>query len=138
MTARYSDDRTLVELDTAQGRMFIPLARWPEVAEAHGLGGWNGNSFVPDTPLEPMAAFRPLPRKRLIFGLMALGKTEAEVLAVIAAHPDPAQREVLRVEFENTEVFHRHHPLMIAMLASLGIGAAAADAQWLVQQEGLS
>lgn len=137
MSIRYSADGSLVIVDTAQGAMFVPTARWPEEAKLRGLGSYATGTFVAAIPAAADAEFKPLPRKRLLFGLIALGKSESDVGAAIAAIPDASQRELMRIEFENTTAFHRYHPLMVTMLALLNVEPAAADVAWLSQQEGL-
>lgn len=57
MTPRYSTDFQTVILGEGAGRLFIPVARWPQEARDRGLGTWAGaaehSDFIPCEPESP-------------------------------------------------------------------------------------
>lgn len=59
--------------------------------------------------------------------LIQHGKTLADVDAAIAAMPDAAQREAVRVEWEYAPYIDRDHPMLVPLAASLGLSEADID-----------
>jgi hypothetical protein len=78
----------------------------------------------------PAAASVPpsITARQIRLWLVTHGHTLAEVEAAIDAIPDPAQRELVRVEWEYAPYVERSHPMLVPLASSLGLSAAEVDA----------
>ena len=59
--------------------------------------------------------------------LLSLGKTDADIEAIIDGIEDVTQREAARIEWRHARVFKRHHPLIEAFIPALGLTEEQAD-----------
>lgn len=85
--------------------------------------------FVASADLPTSASVPPSVTARQIrLWLVAHGHALAEVEAAIDAIPDPAQREMVRVEWEYAPYVERSHPMLVPLASSLGLSAAEVDA----------
>lgn len=74
--------------------------------------------------------FPVLTRRQIRLALIGIGITAEHVDAVIAQIPDAADREQAKIFWEDTNQFHRNHPLIAQIAAALSIDAPQLDASW--------
>lgn len=91
--------------------------------------------MVPEEIAEiPQAGPAPLPdltRRQLRLWLLAAGKEDADVRAAIATIPGAGARKAALIEWEDSTVFQRAHPLIEPIANLLGLTTPAAiDAAW--------
>lgn len=81
---------------------------------------------------EPSSAPLPdLTRRQLRLWLLAAGKEDADVRAAIATIPDAGARKAALIEWEDSTVFQRAHPLIEPIARLLGLDTPEAiDAAW--------
>ncbi len=87
-------------------------------------------------PYEPSAAppidylTASLSRGQLRRGLLALGKTAADVTALINTIPDPVDQEGARIAWEDASYYSYSDPLIAQIVAGLGLSAPDVEATW--------
>ena len=87
-------------------------------------------ALPPPPPPPPLPA---ITRRQLRLALLRLGLTGAQVEAEIAGMPGtPAEREAVMIEWQDNDKFNRHHPLVVAIGAALGMNETQIDAAWKV------
>ncbi|MFC0282397.1 hypothetical protein ACFFJB_01990 [Camelimonas abortus] len=80
---------------------------WDEaVAEAARLG--DALPFEPEPEPQPQA-IPPLTRRQLRLGLLYAGISTSQVEDAIAAIPDPTDREVALIEWQDATIYERSH-----------------------------
>ncbi|SFB73993.1 hypothetical protein SAMN05216344_102158 [Polaromonas sp. OV174] len=93
---------------------------------------WDGDVFTPappPPPVIPAAVTRRQARQALLLaGLLA------DVQPAIDAIPDPVQRGLAQIEWDDSQMFERHRPLLIALATALGLDAAALDALFVTAE----
>jgi len=90
------------------------------VAYANWVAAGNSPTVISSTPI----VFGEISRAQLRLALEAAGLTAA-VEAAIAAGP-----AALRIMWEDSQTFHRHHPMVIGVQQALGKSDAELDALW--------
>lgn len=91
------------------------------VAYANWVAAGNSPVTISSTPI----VFGEISRAQLRLALEAAGLTAA-VEAAIAAGPAS-----LRIMWEDSQVFHRHHPLVLGVQQAVGKTAEELDALWV-------
>lgn len=101
---------------------------WDEaVAEAARLG--DALPFEPEPEPQPQA-IQPLTRRQLRLGLLYAGISTSQVEDAIAAIPDPTDREVALIEWQDATIYERSHPLIDQIGSALGLTPEQIDAMW--------
>lgn len=90
------------------------------VAYANWVAAGNSPNTISSTPV----VFGEISRAQLRLALEAAGLTAA-VEAAIAAGPAN-----LRIMWEDSQTFHRHHPLVLGVQQALGKSETELDALW--------
>ena len=73
-------------------------------------------------PVVPATVTRRQARQALLLaGLLN------QVPAAIAAIPDPVLRDMAQIEWDDSQTFERHRPLLIQLASALGLNSAALD-----------
>jgi hypothetical protein len=114
-----------------------PLAvyNWPDGAASMADIEWRDERPAPtqeeiDAQLELDAAALAVPlevsRRQARQALLLAGLLD-NVAPAIAAIPDAMQRRMLQIEWEDSQVFQRHRPSLVALATALGLDDAALD-----------
>lgn len=83
---------------------------------------------IPQRLPDPMPT---LTRRQLRLWLLAAGKDDADVRAALATIPHGRARKAAEIEWEDSTVFERDHPLIEPIANLLGLTTPAAiDAAW--------
>lgn len=118
-------------LSPPEGSFEVTFDQWMEFLNNQGSRRWNGQQVVEYTP-PPVGRLTPtLTRRQLRLGLLANGITTAQVEGVIAAIPDPVDREVAQIEWADATSYERSHPLVDQIGVALGLSPEQIDAMWL-------
>lgn len=92
--------------------------------------------FEPDPYVEPPAPVPvdpntiDLPRREFRRALLHAGMTTTNVVAIIDQIEDETQREEMMIWWEDTPIFQRFHPHLVAMTAAAGLNEGQANAIW--------
>lgn len=82
-------------------------------------------------PVVPPPLMPTLTRRQLRLWLLAAGKEDADVRAAIATIPDERARKAAIIEWEDSTVFQRVHPLIEPIATMLGLDTPdVIDAAW--------
>ena len=84
----------------------------------------------PLTPEELRAKMPPLTARQFRLGLVAGGKSPAQVDTAIAAMPEGADKETAKIEWEYATTFKRTHPLITTLGAALSLTPENIDTLW--------
>ena len=100
----------------------------PNLIEATtgGIGWtWDGETFTappaPPTPIPQSVTRRQARQALLLAGLLS------SVQAAIDGIPDPIQRGLAQIEWDDSQAFERDRPLLIALATALGLDSAELD-----------
>jgi hypothetical protein len=98
-------------------------------------GGAEVRDMTPEeiasTPQAPPPLMPTLTRRQLRLWLLAAGKEDADVRAAIATISDERARKAAVIEWEDSTVFLRVHPLIEPIATMLGLDTPdAIDAAW--------
>lgn len=95
---------------------------------AQGAGiGWayaGGVFTAPEAPAPVVPA--SVTRRQARQALLLAGLLDS-VAPAIAAIPDTTQRALALIEWEDSQVFERHRPLLVSLATALGLNSAALD-----------
>lgn len=108
-----------------------------EVPDNAELGGaWNGSTYAaPIVSDYDKALLITLTRKQLRLGLVKAGKPATFIGDLIAAMPDGEEKQTAFVLWEEAQVFHRDHPLIVQLIPATGITEAEFDTMWIAAAE---
>jgi len=81
--------------------------------------------------VDPRAMMPTLTARQFRLGLLAGGRTPAQVTATIEAMPEGATKETAKIEWEYATTFKRTHPLIATVGTALGLTPEAIDDMWL-------
>lgn len=82
--------------------------------------------YVAPPPSVPTEVTRRQAKQALLInGLLA------NVKPAIDAIPDPTQRAMIQIEWDDSQVFERNRPALIALGSALGLGSAELDALFI-------
>lgn len=82
---------------------------------------WLSAGGVPDPYVPPADDVPTISKAQALLYLLTLGKTESDVLALIASIPDPQQRAVAEIEWSYRPTFRYDHPLFVQLGPAIGI-----------------
>lgn len=82
--------------------------------------------YVEPPPLPP----EPLTRRQLRLGLLAGGILSSDVEAAIADIPNPTDKAVAEIEWQDATQYERNHPLLEMVGQMLGLSTEQIDAMW--------
>jgi hypothetical protein len=119
---------------------------WLELAPAEDIAAIGLIPYTPETPppppppeeVEPAVAQAekyPLTRKQLRIGLLQAGISEANVLAAIDAMPDPMEKALAKIEWEDAHEYQFDHPLVQTLTAGFGIDDATLRTVWMAVKD---
>lgn len=105
----------------------------PEIPEG-SMAQWRGHAWVLITEIPESDRIRErkskvpaeISRRQAKQQLQAMGKL-ADVPTAIDAIEDLEEREVVRIYWEDSQVFHRGHPTLIKLATALGMDDEATD-----------
>lgn len=83
------------------------------------------------SPEEVRAHMPPLTHRQLWLAGLEIGIRESDAIAVINTIPDPIEKEAAMIEFTRSATVSRMHPLVIILLAGVGLSEQEADSLWL-------
>lgn len=88
---------------------------------------WNTQTrqFEPAPPPAPTVP-RSVTRRQALQALTLTGLIDS-VQPAIDAIADPLQRRLMQIEFDDSQVFERQRPALLALAAGLGLDSAALD-----------
>ncbi len=112
--------------DIKYPRNWISCASPDEIA-AIGLVSYEPE-VTPPVPTDYLAA--PLTRGQLRRGILTLGKTAADVTALINTIPDPVDQEGARIAWEDASYYSYSDPLIVQIVAGLGLNVVDVEAVW--------
>lgn len=112
----------------------IDAAHMILVEDSDDFVGWSyvGGSWVEPEPIEIDLLGQTLTRRQVRAALALNGIDRDAIPNAIAAIPDAVQRDLALIDWEDAPYYVRTHPLFsnAALLATLGLDAAAIDALW--------
>lgn len=82
---------------------------------------WLAAGGVPDPYVAPPAPVPTITKAQALLYLLSIGKTEADVEAVIATIADANARAVAQIEWDYRQPFHADHPLFVQLGPAIGI-----------------
>lgn len=97
--------------------------------------------YTPDVPetVAPEPSTDPsdytLTRRQLRLGLLGLGITDDDVVAQIEAIPDATARATALIEWQDAQNYDFEHPLVVSLIAAVGLDNISASAAWLSAKE---
>lgn len=93
--------------------------------------GWqySAGQFMP--PLPAPAAVPQFVTRRQAKQALILGGLIAGIQPAIDAIPDPIQRALIQCEWDDSQVFERDRPALIALGGALGLSSAQLDALFI-------
>lgn len=104
----------------------------PDNSDWQAYQDWLAEGHAPQPPGPP-----PVPasvtRRQARQALLLAGKLH-QVQPAIDAIPDPVQREMLSIEWEDSQTFERHRPSLVALATALGMSATDIDALFISAQ----
>lgn len=83
--------------------------------------------ILDDAPPRP---FPTLKRKELRSALVSIGIFAGDVTAKISEIPDQTARELALIDWEDTQDYERHHPLVDTLAVAFGLPAEQVDTLW--------
>lgn len=87
--------------------------------------------YVPPTKEEWRANLPAITKKALRLTLIRNGISLATVRSQIEAIENELERDEALTEWDDSETYHRMHPLLIMVANGLGLSAEQVDAMWL-------
>lgn len=75
--------------------------------------------------------FPVLTRRQIRLALLGLGVTSEAVEQVIAQLPEGVERESAMIYWQDTNSFHRNHPLLVQVASALSLFAEQLDPAWM-------
>lgn len=81
---------------------------------------------VPDPYIAPPSPAPAITKAQALLYLLSIGKTEADVNAVIATIADANERAVAQIEWDYRQPFEATHPLFVQLGPAIGITDMAA------------
>ena len=94
-------------------------------APSHASDTWNGQEFVPATPVVTVP--QEVSRRRGLEALFKMyGLKDVDIEAAIANHlTDPGEQYLAMNEFRTSQTFEYERPLVVFMCGALGLDRAA-------------
>jgi hypothetical protein len=117
-----NEDRTILAVTQDDGHVIVVEPghhRWGEFA--------SGDGIIPFTP-DPIQKPVPLSvtRRQARQALLLSGKL-AQVQPAIDSIPDPIQRGMVQIEWDDSQTFERNRPTLIALATAIGLDSAQID-----------
>lgn len=116
---------------------WIPFTADPNDVEQHGQELYaaaieNGEiaEYVPPSPEQMRAALPDLTRKQFRLGMRNLGISTAMINSAIEAIPDNDAREIAQIEWEDSAMYSRTHPLVVQLITVFNKSADDVDNEW--------
>lgn len=94
----------------------------PNLVDA-SIGGGRGDSVIGGV-LVPASAVQPVPQavtRRQAKQALLLAGLLADIQPAIDAIPDATQRALIQIEWDDSQVFERDRPALIALAGALGL-----------------
>lgn len=76
-----------------------------------------------------------LTRRQLRLGLLDLGVTDENIIALINDISDPKERARALIEWQDAQKYDFEHPLVVSLIAGIGLSANQASAAWLAARD---
>lgn len=117
-------ENTTIRVDISGATSFVPCV--PGNSDYAAIQALVASGELIVAPyVAPPAPVPSITRRQLRLWLLGNGKTDADVRTIIGAIPDATQRAAAMIEWEDSNTYHRDHPL-VAQLAP-GIGLATPE-----------
>lgn len=87
--------------------------------------------LVSDLPIEPDPLAHTLTRRQVRRALVLAGRTPDDVIAAINAIPDPMERALALIDWEDASYFVRNHPLILQLAPAIGLTPEQVDSMWV-------
>lgn len=98
---------------------------WVQVDDTVHIGYlYDGATFVPPAPVTVVP--ESVTRRQARQALLLRGKLSL-VQPAIDAIPDATQRGLIQIEWDDSQVFERHRPTLIALATAIGLSADDLD-----------
>jgi hypothetical protein len=85
---------------------------------------------VVEPPPEPAAVPNVVTRRQARQALLLAGKL-GDVQPAIDAIPDPIQRGMVQIEWDDSQEFHRNRPTLISLATAIGVTSEQLDALFI-------
>lgn len=123
-----------IEILNEQGDVLRTIIADSDFAEANYPGAWRvaADQGMPPGPIVPDR----VTRRQALQALLLAGVLD-NVQPAIDAIPDPIQRRMAQIEWDESQVFERRRPLLVTLGAALGLDSAGLD-QLFIQAGALS
>lgn len=95
--------------------------QWLECIENPGRRRFVEGALVEYTPAPVPPPVPTITKAQALLYLLAIGKTNADVVSAIATIADPVRRAVAAIEWDYRQPFHHDHPLFVSLGPALGI-----------------
>ncbi|WP_133066262.1 hypothetical protein [Acidovorax kalamii] len=113
-----------IEILNEQGDVINTILADKDFAEANYPGAWQvaADQGMPPGPTVPDR----VTRRQALQALLLAGVLD-NVQPAIDAIPDPIQRRMAQIEWDESQVFERRRPLLVTLGAALGLDSAGLD-----------
>jgi hypothetical protein len=138
--AEHTAINCLVDFDNIDGNDLTKYTATPTDITLHSVEIFNRAvnlefgpiaPYVPPTPEQLRERMPSLTHRELWLAGLEIGIRESDALALINSIPDDYQREAAMIEFTKSSTVKRTHPLVVALLAGVGLEDYEADALWM-------
>jgi hypothetical protein len=117
-----NQERTILAVTQDDGHVIVVEPghhRWGEFASGDGI-----IPFDPETIQTPVP--RSVTRRQARQALLLSGKL-AQVQPAIDSIPDPIQRGMIQIEWDDSQTFERNRPALIALATAIGLDSPQID-----------
>ena len=102
---------------------FADEAEFKEVQDILAAKQEAENTPEKQAALNEVANIKPISRRQAKQQLLIMGLLD-DVQTAISAIPDPTERDMVQIYWDDSQLFERQHPLMIQIGTTLGLDAA--------------
>ena len=130
MTTFYTIDAAGVYVSTVQLGLQDRIPHGTEVPPpvGEGFAHWDGGqwSLLAQYPAVPTPVPASVTRRQARQALVLAGKFDL-VQAALDAIPDATQRKLMQIEWDDSQVFERNRPSLVALGTAIGLSSSQID-----------